>query len=88
LFRIRIKKKAFKKLETLAPAHHEAIRALLSILKTDPIPYHDFDVAKLAGRSDDYRVRVGNVRAVYTVDWKEKIITISRLDARGKVYKR
>jgi mRNA interferase RelE/StbE len=88
LFRIQIKKRAFEKLEKLAPTHHDTIGNLLRVLKTDPIPYHNFDVAKLAGRSDDYRVRVGNIRVIYTIDWKEKTITISRLEFRGRAYKR
>ena len=61
MFRIQIKKRAFKRLEKLASTHHDPLESLLSVFKTDPIPYHDFDVAKLAGRSDDYRVRLGDI---------------------------
>ena len=87
MFRVQIRKKAYKRLQDLTPTHRDTIAALLNVLKTDPIPYHDFDIAKLAGRTNDYRVRVGNIRAIYTIDWTEKTVTISRLELRGRAYK-
>ncbi|MFH2111152.1 MAG: type II toxin-antitoxin system RelE/ParE family toxin [Candidatus Bathyarchaeota archaeon] len=87
MFRVQMRKRAYKRLQDLSPTHHNTIAELIDILKTDPVPYHDFDVAKLSGRDNDYRVRVGNIRAIYTIDWTEKIITISRLEFRGRAYK-
>ena len=68
MFRVQMRKRAYKRLQDLAPTHRDTVAELIDILKTDPVPYHDFDVAKLADRTNDYRVRVGNIRAIYTID--------------------
>ena len=61
MFKVDVKKRAFKSLEKLTSSNLESVKRLLKVLKYEPIPYMDF-VAKLAGRSDDYRVRVGSIR--------------------------
>lgn len=43
------------------------------------------NVKKLKGYTNLYRLRVGDWRAVYTVE--RQIITIIRIKARGEVYK-
>ena len=45
------------------------------------------DVKKLAGRKDDYRLRVGNYRIIYTINKNELIILVTKADNRGQVYK-
>ena len=41
---------------------------LLDVLAHDPIPRDSFDVGRIKGEGDIYRVRLGDVRVVYTVD--------------------
>ncbi|MCX6656166.1 MAG: type II toxin-antitoxin system RelE/ParE family toxin, partial [Candidatus Bathyarchaeota archaeon] len=55
-------------------------------LESDPIPYRDFDVAKLKGADDAYRVRIGDTRLVYVVDWRSNCITITRIEPRERAY--
>jgi len=43
-------------------------------------------VKKLIGMKDMYRIRIGKVRIVYIIDWKDKIISVVRIGFRGKVY--
>lgn len=45
------------------------------------------DIKKLQG-SNMYRMRVGSVRILYTVDDVIKIIFVEEIDNRGDVYKR
>ena len=45
------------------------------------------DIKKLKGY-DLYRMRVGNVRVIYSVDNSIKIINIQNIDNRGDIYKR
>lgn len=45
------------------------------------------DVKKLRGH-DLYRMRVGNIRILYTVDDVIKVISVEEIDTRGDVYKR
>lgn len=35
-----------------------------------------------------YRMKVGNIRILYTVDDAIKIISVEEIDSRGDVYKR
>jgi mRNA interferase RelE/StbE len=83
-----VKKRAIKNLEKLTPSNLDSVLNLLITLENEPIPYIDFDVAKLSGIGDDYRVRIGSNRIIYSVDWEQKVITISRIESRGRAYKK
>ena len=54
---------------------------------SDPIPFRKFDVAKLKGYENTYRIRIGNLRIVYEVNWDEKRILIHFIGPREKAYK-
>lgn len=45
------------------------------------------DIKKLQGHNM-YRMRVGNIRILYTVDNIIEIISVEEIDSRGGVYKR
>lgn len=44
------------------------------------------DVKKLQGYQNDYRLRVGDLRVIFSID--EEVITIKSILPRGQVYKR
>lgn len=46
------------------------------------------DVKKLQGYQNLYRVRVGNIRVLYSIKKTVKIINIQNIDSRGEIYKR
>lgn len=46
------------------------------------------DVKKLQGNIDDYRLRVGNYRVVFSKDDENILISIIKIAPRGEVYKR
>jgi len=60
---------------------------LVSTLKSEPIPYRIYDVSKLRGREDAYRIRIGGIRLVYHVDWAHHIVDVEYIGPRGKAYK-
>jgi len=82
-----LKKRARKGLEAVLPAHRDLLLSLVEALRTDPVPYRGFDVAKLAGQSNAYRVRVGDIRLVYRVDWDNGLVDIEFIGPRGVAYK-
>jgi len=55
----------------------------LKELKDDPFPQ---GVAKLQGREDTYRVRVGDYRILYEVLREENLVLVEKIDHRGSVY--
>ncbi|MCW4014152.1 MAG: type II toxin-antitoxin system RelE/ParE family toxin [Candidatus Bathyarchaeota archaeon] len=63
------------------------IKNAVKVLKVDPVPVTGFDVKKLQGYDSVYRIRVGNIRVVYSVDWVEKIISIHYIGSRKKAYR-
>ena len=43
---------------------------------------------KLKETPNGYRLRLGNIRAVYEIDTQIQIITVWKIDFRGQIYKR
>ncbi|MEM1552627.1 MAG: type II toxin-antitoxin system RelE/ParE family toxin [Candidatus Bathyarchaeia archaeon] len=86
MFAIKIKRKAFRKLEKLSEKQKQNIRTVILILKSDPIPFKKADVCKLQGYENTYRIRVGNLRIVYQILWDEKTILIHYIRPREKAY--
>ena len=60
---------------------------LLAVLENEPVPADKYDVKKLKGLTNTYRIRFGDWRIVYKVEFAEKIITIVNIEKRGGVYK-
>lgn len=86
LFRVEVKKKAVKFVETLDSTRKERIRATILILKQNPVPIGQVDLAKLKGYNNLYRIRIGNIRIVYEVFWSERRTLIHYIGTRGKAY--
>lgn len=59
---------------------------LAASLVADPVPHDSYDIEKMSGEEEVYRVRFGDIRVVYQVDWKVREVTILRIASRGRVY--
>ncbi len=73
-------------LQSLPSSHLRKFSELLEILKVNPIPWKSFDVRKIKGIEDTYRVRIGDYRVIYFIDKASKTIHILKFDIRGNVY--
>jgi len=62
----------------------DRIAAGIDGLADDPRPVR---ATRLAGR-DDYRIRVGDYRIVYTVDDDARLVIVGRIAHRREVYRR
>ncbi|EOS38253.1 type II toxin-antitoxin system RelE/ParE family toxin [Lachnospiraceae bacterium] len=80
-YKIIIQKAAEKFLKKQPRKNQE--RLLIAIYK---LP-EGTDIKKLQGHNI-YRMRVGNMRILYTVDEIIKIISVEEIDNRGDIYKR
>jgi len=87
LFKIKIKRGAVKSLERLPEHYRLKVLEILEKLKTNPIPYRDYDVKKLKGFEDTFRIRIGDIRVVYTINWGFKTIIIHFIGYRERAYK-
>jgi mRNA interferase RelE/StbE len=87
LFTLRVKRKQLRKIEGLPETIRAQIREALRVMKSDPVPVKGFDVRKLAEYGSVYRIRVGDIRLVYSVEWSEKTISIQYIGSRKKAYR-
>jgi len=81
--RVLITKKAAKELDRIPDQIARNIANRLSQLSQDPFPLNS---KKLAGQNN-YRLRIGVYRAIYTINSKEKAITVLRVAHRKTVYR-
>lgn len=55
----------------------------IELLKVDPVPHNS---VKIVGEQRTFRIRIGDYRVLYEVNWNEKIILVYNIDKRAKVY--
>lgn len=86
MFRIVVHKKVKKELKNLQKAHLKKFAEALEVLKLNPVPWKKFDIKKIEGEENSYRIRIGDFRVIYFIDKENKTIHILKLERRGKVY--
>lgn len=70
------------------PDHY--VRRVLMVLEAlgqNPAPVPEYDVKKLSGMYDTYRIRIGEIRIEYEVDWDSKQVQILAVEFRRSAYK-
>ncbi|MDI6655439.1 MAG: hypothetical protein QME59_06090, partial [Candidatus Hydrothermarchaeota archaeon] len=67
MFTIKVKKSAVKSAKELSSKEKERVREVINTIEADPIPFKKYDLKKLKGRQDTYRIRVGKIRITYEV---------------------
>ncbi len=82
-YTVLLKKSAEKELGILPTNIHDRLVERLVALKEDPRPIGS---KKLRGR-EEYRVRAGDYRILYTVDDREKVIMVFSIAHRREVYR-
>jgi len=83
MFSVELSRRARKELDFLDDAK---IREVLEYLKLDPVPAKIYDVRKMEGSNNSFRIRVGKIRILYTIIWHDKAILVSRIEKRGTAY--
>ncbi|MDI6816064.1 MAG: type II toxin-antitoxin system RelE/ParE family toxin [Actinomycetota bacterium] len=84
MYRLKIKARALKDLRTLAPVYQNKIAATIRALAGNPKPQ---GAIKLTDR-EEWRVRQGDYRILYTIDDNVQEITVVRIKHRREVYDR
>ncbi len=81
-YEVRILHPAEKEMDKLPAAIHAHISEGILSLEDNPRPR---GTKKLSGR-EEYRLRVGNYRILYTVSDKDRVVTIFAIGHRREVY--
>ncbi len=83
MFELTLSHHAAKSLDKIPDSLAKKIVSEIQKLGENPFPGNS---KKLQGQ-DNYRLRVGSYRAIYTLDKKSKIITILRVADRKEIYR-
>ncbi len=72
--------------------HHDKYRKklweMIDHLELDPIPYKKYDLKKIEGTKNSYRLRKGDFRIIYAYDNETKTVHITSIDRRKRAYKK
>lgn len=66
-----------KALDKLTPKEKARIEAILNDVKNGNISGRQYDIKKLKGREDIYRIRKGNIRVIYRVDERRNVFVLA-----------
>ncbi len=83
-YRVIIHKKALRRLKEIPKGTLRKIIEAIDELENTPIPWRKYDVRKISGLENFYRIRVGTYRIIYFIDWKNKTIKILKIEKRGE----
>ncbi|MGQ9498736.1 MAG: type II toxin-antitoxin system RelE family toxin [Desulfotomaculales bacterium] len=87
MYEVRIHRDSLKAYRKLDRELQAKLDVAVEKLRNDPWR-RDLDIKKLHGDfAGYYRLRVGDVRVIYTVDTKAKVIFIDALSYRGSAYR-
>jgi mRNA-degrading endonuclease RelE of RelBE toxin-antitoxin system len=84
MFGILIGKKANKILQNLDEKTKIRFDQICEVLTANPWPAKDFDLSKIEGMEDCFRIRIGKYRICYHTDTNLKEITIFKIDLKSE----
>jgi mRNA interferase RelE/StbE len=86
-FDVQLHRNVKKAIKGLPKSHQVQFSQLVDILKDDPVPFSKFDLVRIKGHIDIFRIRLGGFRLTYEVDEDHQCITLLKLEPRKKAYK-
>lgn len=86
MFDVYFSNKAEKQYNAFEEKYRKQIEESLKTLMVDPIPAKKYDIKKLSGVEDSFRIRIGKIRIVYSIDWKIREIIIAKIEFRETAY--
>ena len=84
MYRIAYEKRVLKDLDRIPDRDVERIVKVFKELSINPLPA---DSKKLSGKEALYRVKQGDYRIIYAIDYKEKIVKIVLVRHRREAYR-
>ncbi|MBL7159261.1 type II toxin-antitoxin system RelE/ParE family toxin [Candidatus Microgenomates bacterium] len=86
MWKIAINDKVGKRLQKLPHSEQKKIKKTLTSLSHNPLPKGK-DLKKLQGKKFTFwRIRVGDLRFIYTLSSQKKLIIMIKIDFRGRIY--
>ncbi|MFD3259809.1 type II toxin-antitoxin system RelE/ParE family toxin [Paenibacillus lentus] len=85
-YAIKFYKEAIKNIQKLDKPTRNRILDHINILSENP-KHPELDIKRMQGTKNQYRLRVGSYRIVYSIFNDQLIIVIIKVSSRGDVYK-
>lgn len=85
-YEIKFYKEAIKSIQKLDKPTRNRILDHINILSDNP-KHSELDIKKMQGVNNQYRLRVGAYRVVYSIFNDQLIIVIIKVGSRGDIYK-
>jgi mRNA interferase RelE/StbE len=82
-YQVRIIPSAEKEMDKLTPPIHRSISRKILLLEDNPRP---IGAKKLSGR-EEYRLRAGDYRVLYTINDRRHVVTVFAVGHRREVYR-
>lgn len=86
-YEIKFYKDALKSIQRLDKISRNRILDHIKILSENP-KSNELDIKKMQGTDNQFRLRVGSYRVVYSIFQEKLIIVVVRVGSRGDVYKK
>jgi len=86
LYRVVLTNRAVKGLDAAPPHIQRRVPEVLDALRETFAPVKLFDVKKLKGEDDTFRIRLGGWRVIYELRRKESTIVVLDITSRGSAY--
>ncbi|MEM3590534.1 MAG: type II toxin-antitoxin system RelE/ParE family toxin [Candidatus Bathyarchaeia archaeon] len=86
MFQIILSQRARKSIEKLPEHYKRRIIELLLIFRENPVPAEYYDVKKIKGYTDTYRVRIGDIRVIYEILWNLNKVHVLLVEWRERAY--
>ena len=83
MYEIEFTKRARRQFIKLIPAVQLRLQGAIDELSENPRPD---GVKKLKGRDDEYRIRIGDYRVIYTVEDRVLLVIVVQVGLRSNVY--
>jgi len=86
VYELKPSKDSIKFIKKLNPKLKEKLRNLFETLKSNPLPFREYDLKKLKGTENFYRIRIGSIRVIYEINEIEGKIYIHFVGFRERAY--
>lgn len=82
MFEIRFSNKSEKFIKKCDEKIKQRLKEMFLRLQEAPVPAKEYDLKKISGKDDTYRIRLSRYRVTYSVFWEEKIIRVLFIERR------
>ena len=85
-FQVFFSKQVLKFASRVDSGYSRQIELLKKVLQVEPVPAALYHVKKLGAFESTYRIRIGKIRLLYEIDWKEHSVWVYEAGFRESAY--